>query len=195
MSKIFFKKSISSTLGQWSRFLFVFFALTLINSKQAKAVEFPDGTKAFESGVLLLDSYSTFSSVKTRQAIYYFDLELPKDANESLQKIMIKQRAGGDEIKFRPERTKVYLGDHNSKQKQLNATTNYNEDSGVIEVKLDQPIPLGSNFTVGLKPKRNPDYAGVYLFGVTVFPSGTKARGLYLGAGRLHFYRNSDFDF
>jgi len=143
----------------------------------------------------LLDSYSTFNSVKTRQAIYYFDLELPKDAGEPLQKIMIKQRTGGDEIKFRSERTKAYLGDHNNKQEKLDVSATYNEESGIIEVNLDEPISPGSKFTIGLKPKRNPDFGGVYLFGVTAFPSGKRSRGLYLGAGRLHFYRNNDFSF
>lgn len=195
MYKTSFQYSIQSIVRLWSRFLFLPIALTLINSREANTVEFPDGTKAFESGVLLLDSYSTFNSVKTRQAIYYFDLELPKDAGESLQKIMIKQRAGGDEIKFRPERTKIYLGDHNNKKEQLDVTASFNEDSGIIEMNLDKPVPPGSKFTVGLKPKRNPDYAGVYLFGVTAFPPGKTSRGLYLGAGRLHFYRNNDFDY
>lgn len=195
MSNVSSQKSVPNNASLWSWFLILAVILTLIDTRATKAVEFPDGSKAFESAVLLLDSYSTFNSVRARQAIYYFDLELPKDAGESLQRIMIKQRAGGDEIKFRSERTKVYLGNHNSKQKQLDAIANYNEDSGVIEVKLNKPIPPGSNFTVGLKPKRNPDYDGVYLFGVTVFPSGETARGLYLGAGRLHFYRSDDFDF
>ena len=200
MCKTSFKKSIQTKVSpckfnRWLRFLFLSVALTLINIKEAKAVEFPNGTKAFESGVLLLDSHSTFNSVRTRQAIYYFDLELPKDVGESLQKIMIKQRAGGDDIKFRPERTKVYLGDHNNKKELLDANAVYNEDSGIIEVNLDKPVPPGSKFTVGIKPKRNPDYAGVYLFGVTAFPSGKTARGLYLGAGRIHFYRNNDFGY
>ena len=195
MSKTFSKQTIQSKVSQWSRLLFLSATLTLVNVKEIKAVNFPDGTRAFESGVLLLDSYSTFNSVRTRQAIYYFDLELPKDAGEPLQKIMIKQRTGGDEIKFRSERTKAYLGDHNNKQEKLAVSANYNEDSGIIEVNLDKPVSPGSKFTIGLKPKRNPDFGGVYLFGVTAFPSGQKARGLYLGAGRLHFYRNNDFHF
>jgi len=195
MLKTSSKNTIQNKVSRWSRFLFLAVASTQINVKEAQTVEFPDGMRAFESAVLLLDSYSTFNSVRTRQAIYYFDLELPKDAGESLQKIKIKQRTGGDEIQFKPERTKVYLGDHNDKQEQLGVGTNYDEESGIVEVKLNQPIPPGSKFTVGLKPKRNPDYAGVYLFGVTAFPSGNTARGLYLGAGRLHFYRNTYFGF
>lgn len=175
--------------------LFWVAALTLSSNVGVEAVQSPDGTVAFESAVLLLDSHTTFSGVRVRQAIYYFDIELPDDVGEPLQKVAIKQRTGGDEVRFRLDKTKAYIGDHNNKQKQLNVTASEDEDSGEITVEFEQPVIPGNKITVGLKPKSNPDFAGVYLFGVTAFPAGEKARGLYLGAGRLHFYRSNDFYF
>jgi hypothetical protein len=160
----------------------------------SQGVQFPDGRVAFESAVLLLDAHTTFSGVRVGQAIYYFDLELPNDVGESLQKVVIKQRTGGDEIKFEPENTKAYLGDHNDKQEQLDITTNYDETTGAVTVRFNQPVAPGNKLTIGLKPQRNPDLAGVYLFGVTAFPSGEKPLGLYLGAGRLNFEQNDGFD-
>ena len=70
------------------------------------------------------------------------------------------------------------------------------EETGAITVIFANPIPPGTTFTVRLKPKRNPDLGGVYLFGVTAFPWGEKPDGLYLGAGRLQFYQgdNGFFD-
>ncbi len=39
-----------------------------------------------------------------------------------------------------------------------------------------------------VKPKRNPQTVGVYLFGVTVYPEGEDSLGIYLGPGRLHIH-------
>ena len=163
-----------------------------IFSSPAKAVQTSDGTVAFESGILLADTHTTFSGVRIRQAIYYFDLEVPDDVGEPLQTVEINQRTGGDDIKFDLDRTKAYLGDHHRKQEQLDLTSSQDEATGAIKVKLNQPITPGKKVTIGLKPKRNPDVGGVYLFGVTAFPKGDKAVGLYLGAGRLDFHDNGD---
>jgi hypothetical protein len=160
----------------------------------AQGVEAPDGTVAFESGILLLDAHTTFDGVRVKQARYYFDLELPKDIGESLQKVEIQQRNGGDEVTFEPEETEVYLGDHHQKLERVTAIAKRNEDTEKITVQFEQPIAPGNKLTIGLKPKSNPSYGGVYLFGVTAYPTGEKARGMYLGAGRLHFDNYNDGD-
>lgn len=67
-----------------------------------------------------------------------------------------------------------------------------NEDTGEITVSLANSIPPGTTFTIGLKPKKNPFFPGVYLFGVKAFPEGNNPRELYLGAGRLQFYRGGN---
>lgn len=157
------------------------------------AVRFPDGRVAFESGIALVDAHATFSGVRVRQARYYFDLELPPDIGEPLQKVVIQQRSGGDEVKFRPDKTQAYFGNHHDKQESLEVTTTIDEATAEVTVSFNPPIPPGSAVTIGIKPKQNPDYAGVYLFGVTAFPSGEKPVGMYLGPGRLHFYRGGDF--
>ena len=159
----------------------------------SQAVRFPDGTVAFESGISLVDAHTTFSGVRVRQARYYFDLELPPDLGEPLSKIVIKQRSGGDEVKFKPDKTKAYLGNHNDKQEPLEVTTAIDEATAEVIVRFEKPIPPGNAVTIGIKPRQNPDYAGVYLFGVTAFPVGDKPTGMYLGPGRFHFYRSGDF--
>ena len=166
---------------------------SVVIATPSQTVQFPDGRVAFESGISLVDAYTTFSGVRIRQARYYFDLELPQDLGEPLEKLVIRQRGGSDRIEFRPDRTRAYLGDHDDKGEPLAVTSSFDEATAEIEVRFDRPIPPGSKVTVGIKPKRNPDYAGVYLFGVTAFPPGEKPIGMYLGPGRLHFYRGSDF--
>ena len=176
--------------------LFLFSLATVVISNSGMsllAVRFPDGTTAFESAVLLVDAHTTFSGVRMRQARYYFDLQLPDDIGEPLQKVVVKQRTGGDEIEFKLDRTEAYLGNHRNKEDALEVTTSRDEATGSITVEFEQPIPAGNSVTIGLKPQRNPDYAGTYLFGVTAYPVGEKSLGMYLGPGRLNFYRNGDF--
>ncbi|AFZ34992.1 hypothetical protein Sta7437_1425 [Stanieria cyanosphaera PCC 7437] len=147
----------------------------------------------FRKSPRLLDAFATHSGVRMWSATYYFDLVIPADAEASLQTIVINQRRGMDEINFDLKKTVAYLGNHRHKEEQL-AIKNVSQDekTKVITIVLSNPISPGKNFTVGLKPKRNPDYEGEYLFGVTVFPAGNNPRGLYLGPGRLHFYRGND---
>ncbi len=177
------------------KFFLCLLAVFSINTLKLKsqAVQYPDGKLAFESAVLLTDTHATFNQVRARQAKYYFDLELPNNVGEPLGKVIIKQRAGGDEVRFKPDKTRVYLGNHNNKQQELNSTTSYNEETGEITVRFERGVVPGSSLTIGLRPTRNPDLAGVYLFGVTAFPPGEKSLGLYLGAGRLHFYQSDYF--
>ncbi len=162
---------------------------------QSGAVQYSDGRSAFESAVLLIDSHATFDRVRARQAKYYFDLELPGNIGEPLGKIVIRQRSGGDTVQFELDQTKVYFGSHNSKQEEIESIAFYDEATGEITVKLKQAVNPDNSLTVALKPKRNPDYGGVYLFGVTAFPPGEKSLGLYLGAGRFHIYENDLFDY
>ncbi|MGK7952937.1 MAG: DUF2808 domain-containing protein [Xenococcaceae cyanobacterium] len=160
------------------------------NVLTAKAVQFPDGRVAFDKSPLLRNAISTFNTVRAWGSTYYFTVELPADAGEPLQKIVINQRQGADDISFRLERTVAYNGTHRNKQEQLSLeTVSQDEETEAITVNFAKPIPPGTIFTVGLKPKRNPDFDGIYLFGVTAFPTGDKPDGLYLGVGRLQFFR------
>ena len=180
---------LSPRLGLWLSTVLI--TSTTIISPLA-AVESPDGTVAFEKSPLLIDAYTTFNSTRVRQARYYFDLELPPDIGESLQTVVIKQRQGSDKIRFRLDKTTAYLGTHRDKEQPLQFKVTQDPNTEAITVTFNPPIPPGNKLTIGLKPKSNPDFSGVYLFGVTAFPTGEKPYGLYLGAGRLQFYQSGD---
>lgn len=150
-------------------------------------------TAYFSKAPRLLGASVTFNGVRVRNAKYYFNIELPKDAGTNLQQIAIAQRQGQENIKFRLEDTVAYIGTNRDREDPIAiANVTQNESTGEIMVLLENPIPPGTTFTVGLKPRRNPFYDGVYLFGVTAFPQGNNPQSLYLGAGRLHFYRGND---
>jgi hypothetical protein len=165
---------------------------SLITVSHAVAVQFPDGRVAFEKSPLLLDAYTTFNGVRVRQAKYYFDIKLPSDVGESLKKVAIEQREGADTINFKLDKTKAFFGTHSDRQEELPLQVSQNETTKAIVVTFDRPIPPGSQLTIRLQPKQNPDFGGTYLFGVTAFPTGEKPTGLYLGVGRLQFHQSDD---
>lgn len=155
-------------------------------------VKLPDGTAAFNKGPDLVDVFSTFSQVRVWGAKYYFTLKVPETSDEPLGKVVIQQRQGQDTIEFTLNQTIAFNGTHNDKGQKIPLASVVRNDDNSIAVVFETPVSPGSLLTIGLFPKKNPDFGGVYLFGVTAFPAGEKAQGLYLGVGRLQFYDNSD---
>ena len=151
------------------------------------------GRVAFSKSPLLRTAITTFNTVRVREAKYYFTIDLPKDAGEPLKKLVIAQRQGANEIDFRLDKTKAYSGTHRNRRGELELErVTQDEETKAITIVFDDAIPPGNTFTVRLRPRRNPDLGGVYLFGVTAFPQGKNPYGLYLGAGRLQFYQGND---
>ncbi len=154
-----------------------------------RAVQLADGTVSFAKSPRLTSARTTFKWVRVWGAKYYFTLAIPEDAGEPLQKVTISQRQGSDTIKFLVEETFAFEGTFNNRGKPLATETfSENEGSTPLLVTFIDSVPPGSSVTIGLKPRQNPRWAGVYLFGITAFPAGEKPRGLYLGVGRLHFF-------
>ncbi len=146
----------------------------------------------FRKSPSLLNATTTFSSVRAWSATYYFTIKLPQEAGNSLSKIAIAQREAPDEISFYLDRTVAFQGTHRRKGESLNIeSVTQDEETGTISVTFVPPVPAGTTLTVGLKPKRNPDYSGIYLFGVTAVPAGENPYSLYLGVGRLTFFQGS----
>ena len=71
-------------------------------------------------------------------------------------------------------------------------STTFDPNTQTITVIFDPPVPPGNTVSIGLKPVRNPDYGGVYQFGITAYPPGENSPGLYLGVGRLAIYEAGD---
>lgn len=156
----------------------------------AKAVQFPDGRTAFNKSPLLLNVITTFNEVAVWSAKYYFTINLPENAGEPLGQVKIQQREGFETILFYLDKTFAFEGTPNQRGKSLSIKeVKLDENSNTVTVIFDPPIPPGTVFTLGLKPQRNPLYDGIYLFGVTALPVGEQPSGLYLGVGRLQFYR------
>jgi Protein of unknown function (DUF2808) len=158
------------------------------------AVQFPDGRSSFDKSPRLVDMITTQSSARVWSAKYYVTIDLPEDIGEPLQRVTIQQREGFDDIEYRIDETFAFEGEPRRRRETIAiASATFDEDENLVTVVFDPPVPPGRTVTIGLVPRHNPDYDGIYLFGITAFPIGEKPMGLYLGVGRLQFYLNNDF--
>lgn len=160
----------------------------------AIAVQFPDGRSSFEKAPRLVDMVTTQNSARIWGAKYYVTIDLPIDIGEPLQQVTIQQRQGFENIRYRIDRTFAFEGTPRRRGEAI-AVQNaiFDRDQGLVTVIFDPPVPPGRTVTIGLVPTRNPDYDGIYIFGITAFPVGEKPMGLYLGVGRLQFYLDHVF--
>jgi len=120
----------------------------------------------------------------------FITIAVPFNAGEPLQRVMIAQIEGLDNIPYNLKDSYAFEGTRSREDKKVK-TGQVTIDRD--KVKFDPLVPPGKTVTIALRPVRNPFSSGVYLFGVTAFPAGEKAYGLYLGVGRMHSYRRGGF--
>jgi hypothetical protein len=162
----------------------------------ADAVQLRDGKTYFVQLPMLLEAVTTLNWVYAHGATYYFEISLPQNMGEPLQKLEIFQVEGGDSIDFFRNETIAYLksasGDRAVIPSKTEIFPSTDRDRPKIVVTFDPPIPasneLKNNLVVGLRPIQNPRYEGVYLFGVSASPQGNQPNSQFLGYGRLSFY-------
>jgi Protein of unknown function (DUF2808) len=157
----------------------------------AIAVQLADGTVYFTSPPQLGRVSATNSAVDAWVVTYYFTLTVPEKAGEPLGKVTIAQSEGTDRIRFSPQHIKAFAGmrDRHAMPFTLGEVV-ADRQTQTVTVNFNPPVPPGQTVTIALSPDRNPLYGGVYLFGVTAFPTGEKSHGQFLGFGRLHFYES-----
>ncbi len=156
-------------------------------------MELGNGITVFNKSPRLVNAITTLSGIRVEGAKYYFIIELGNDVGEPLEKLTLQQVQGTQMIDYDLDATFAFEGEPINRGKSLTiARTKQNLDNKAITLIFDSPIAPGTTFTIGLKPQRNPELAGVYQFSVTVYPEGEKPQGLYLGLGRLHFYQRGN---
>lgn len=162
---------------------------SLILSSQA--VQLRDGKVYFAHPPSLVSAATTERQTSSSGASYYFTLSVPEDAGEPLQQVEIAQRDGSTQarlIQFDAEASRAFIGTRRDRGDELNLGENrFDRDAQTLSVVFDPPVPPGTTVTLELQPKRNPRRDGIYLFGVTAYPSGSDAYGQFLGYGRLQF--------
>lgn len=164
----------------------------------AQAVQLSDGKVYFVQPPRLLDASATQTQTSDSSSTYYFTLSVPEDAGEPLQRVAIAQQNGGNafrSVDYDLNDSRAFTGTRRNRGEAVPVReTTYDPDTETVSVVFEQPVPPGTTVTIGLRPDRNPDQDGLYLFGVTAYPAGESAYGQFLGYGRLQFY-SPDHDF
>jgi hypothetical protein len=157
----------------------------------ANGVTLGSGAIAFEQPPRLVSASTPYNEASVSNTTYYFTVEVPANAGESLQQVTFTQVSGIEKIDFNQNDTAAFLGtrDRRSEKLDINAVTS--NDKQNFTVNFAQPIPPGQTVTIALRTYRNPSSDGVYLFGVKAFPSGEQKIGQFLGVGRLQFYQDT----
>jgi len=158
----------------------------------AHAVELADGKTYFEAVPRLNRASITRQTVSDNNVGYYFDLTVPEDAGEALERVEINQRNGHtftQEVEFELDDSRAFEGRRRDRGTPIAiGAVSVDEQTHTVGVTFDPPIPPGTAVTLRLKAERNPRQSGVYLFGVTAYPEGEQAHGQFLGFGRFHIY-------
>jgi Protein of unknown function (DUF2808) len=166
--------------------------LVLMMSTASYAAEVR-GTTYFNQPPRLVEAATTFNDVNVWGATYYFTISVPDNAVEPLQKITLNQREGVDNIRYELNKTYAFEGTRRREGQRLTVQdVTYERSKRSVSMTFNPPVLPGKTVTVAMKPVQNPTVPGVYLFGVTAFPTGEKAYGQFLGYGRLQFYSSGD---
>lgn len=163
-----------------------------------QAVQLRDGKVYFVEPPKLVSATTTYKDVNFWDATYYFTINVPENAGESLQKVTIAQREGAENIRYNLNDTRAFVGTSDAysglrlrkeSRLTLGAVTDERE-TRTVTVNFEPPVTPGQTVTIALRPVSNPSFSGVYLLGVTAFPVGEKSHGQFLGFGRFQFYSN-----
>lgn len=162
-------------------------AADLVRSQPVTAVVFPDGTVAFDRPPNLERIRTTRNQTSVRRAAYYFEIDMPAEAGEPLQRLTLEQRSQ-QLIRFDLSQTQATVTTAEGDRTLPIASAQRNPDTDEIEVEFAEAAPPDSQVSVRLLAQRNPRWGGVYQFGVTAFPEGETVRSQFIGYGRLSFY-------
>ncbi|MEH2007273.1 DUF2808 domain-containing protein [Nostoc sp.] len=166
--------------------------LYLLPHSVADAVTLSNGTIAFLEPPRLVSASTPYSNTSVPNARYYFTVEVPATAGETLQQVTFNQIEGTEDIEFNQKDTFAFEGTRNHQGSKLALKAVKGDDKQqTFTVTFDTPVQPGKTVTIGLQTYYNPFSDGVYLFGVKAFPSGKKTAGQFIGIGRLQFYGNT----
>jgi Protein of unknown function (DUF2808) len=169
-------------------FTIALFSLFLLVSATS-AIELKDGKTYFEKPPRLIGSTASQNGTYIWGVTYYFTVQIPEGAGESLEKLDIELQASPDRPIFSSSSTEAFEGTRRKpKDKIPLKDVMIDPKTQVVSVTFDPPVEPGKTVTVRIYPVRNPDTGGTYLYGVTAFPKGEKPAPQFLGFGRIRIY-------
>ncbi|WP_169613838.1 DUF2808 domain-containing protein [Nodosilinea sp. P-1105] len=157
-----------------------------------EAVTLPDGRVMFDRPPTLVEA-TTRDIHSGARGRYHFVIEVPENAGEALEAIVVTPRDHAKRINFTLDASTAQQGVAYARGPELSLASVGGVPENPHEVLLvfDQPVQPGETVTVTLRTAYNP-WGGVYLFGVTGYPAGENGVGQFLGYGRIHLYDTSN---
>jgi hypothetical protein len=174
-----------------SIFLVFFVIFLVVNTKNNSffqptlAEVSPTEINFFRASPPLIRSHPTYTFPDVIST-YIFEIEIPENAGNNIQKIVINQQINTEIITFFPDKTKAFILNQGKKSLDVNSTLNVTNNQNEIMINLLQSAKPGEKLRLAIQA-RNPLYGGIYQFGVTVYPEGNNPQSLYLGIARFHF--------
>jgi hypothetical protein len=163
----------------------ILIGVNLIPLQSTQAREITNGQKAFIRLPRLISSAATFPHQNSPITRYQFTIEVPKNAGEALKAIKITQKKNLETVVFNQNKTRAAEG-NNMKGREIPLAAKEELQPGEITIFFNTPIEPGNTVTISVKPKQNPFVGGVYLFGITAYPTGENSRETYLGSVRIN---------
>ena len=161
--------------------------LTLEDLPAPPVAQNPSRSVYFAQPLGLID-VSAPNRTEHRESSYYFTINLPADAAQSLEQVTFKQIEGHDYPRFSVRETHAFEGRRNNRSAPLPLSLVANDTSAkTLTVTFDPPVRPGREFTIALRANRNPD-EGTYIYRLTAFPPNKSSQGQRIGTGRLQFY-------
>ncbi len=138
----------------------------------------------------MLTRTNVLNNVSNAPGTYEFTITVPADAGVPLKAITIVQDENLETVRFDVSRSKAFVGERYAAGPELRLMSvgGPEEKRGTAMIVFDQPVQPGSTVTVAVAAVANPNWASVYEFGVTAYPTGDNSRGQFLGYGRINFY-------
>lgn len=163
--------------------------LAAIPNIPANAYELGNGQTVFIKAPRLIRAAAT-QVTPSVASTYQFTIHVPKNAGEPLKAVTITQKPGPEQIKFDVSNSKAFIGDSFAGGPGVRLADIGGEqpsNDNTVTIVFDRPVEPGNTVTVSLRALHNPQFGGVYQFGVTAYPIGENSNGLYLGTARLDF--------
>lgn len=156
----------------------------------AQAVELGEEKTFFNSAPRLVNTSASQHS-RRGSSTYYFTIELPANAGESLEAVTVTQKQNLEEIDFDLSDSHAFLGGGFSGDSiPISQIGSSQPADNEVTLVFDEPVLPGETVTVAVDVDENPAYGGVYQFGITAFSQGRYSPGLYIGTGRISFPSN-----
>jgi hypothetical protein len=153
------------------------------------AIPIGDRQYAFDRAPRVVHLASSLSQTHQSGDTYRLVITVPEDAGAPLQAIRITQGNNQEAIVFQPNETRIFA--NNPASEIPSVSVGGTENTSELLIVLHHPVQPGQTVTLHLKPERNPSKDGIYLLGVTTYPSGDNSPGLFLGYSRLTFHAPS----